>query len=345
MLCLKVCVALSALTCLCSGKTPYGTPSCLGQDLSNGIGDTCERSVGNPSRGTSLLSLAANIKKTRLGGDLHENYDRASKRRPKMKIKTKGKVGRGMGGGSDAGHSNSRWRSQINKTLACGVSDFAPSSSRCPETCSFLSPDTQVGCHWRCVPKESCGVDDPDADVADEQLELCRRCFVAGCKRCVPGEDRCSECMFGYDLVDGACQGSGRLWWFGFFIALGVCVVMVLIWYVFLLCRPVINQDVLDDALAHRKQCCLRDHSDDHHPWHPLTSNLSKMPEDGNPPIGGPGCLLLFRFQLWVIAWIVLTVAGWLLFGYFLGGDLFRLGTSNVGDDLEMCRAVHWGGA
>mmetsp|Transcript_52461 Transcript_52461/g.170372 ORF Transcript_52461/g.170372 Transcript_52461/m.170372 type:complete len:1004 (-) Transcript_52461:81-3092(-) len=224
--------------------------------------------------------------------------------------------------------------------LACGVSTFAPGYHRCEGACPLLAPVYTLGCHWRCVPKDQCG---GTSDVADAEKQICRRCNVPACKHCKSKEDSCEVCTVGYTLVDGKCKGGVKRAWIAVFVIVGVLLFALLIWYIGLVCRPIVNAEGLEAALRMRGQAALHDIHGVADVWYSLGSNLAAMPEDGAAPIGGPGLLLLFRFQMAVLAWVIFVIVCWLLLSRHLGWELLVVGTYLVEDEQEMCQAIRWG--
>jgi len=64
------------------------------------------------------------------------------------------------------------------------------------------------------------------------------------------------------------------------------------------------------------------------------------------PPVGGPGNLLHFRFQTAALVWAICALIGWMSLGAIIGKDITILGTISAEDEglgLQMCQAVRWG--
>jgi len=286
--------------------------------------------------------LAASILRARASGV------RQAKPRFRAKFRSRGKskpTSRAGNIGGDDKTLHPWWdRASLNVTLACRKPAFAPPKHHCPDNCRFLAPDPVQGCHWQCVPEELCGAEGAQSSVADPDLEVCRQCDVTRCLKCVPGEDRCMHCMVGYDLVDGTCHSHVDSALRVLLVSVGLVLISVVIWYVGLLLRPVVNKEILEIALEHRNRCKQRDEGEGHK-FYSMKTDLRSIPQDDQPPIGGPGLMLLFNFQFNVLLWALVTCSAWLMLGAVLGPELFRLGTYNLQDDLETCRAVHWGQA
>eukprot|EP00927_Polykrikos_kofoidii_P042573 TRINITY_DN36585_c0_g1_i1.p1 TRINITY_DN36585_c0_g1~~TRINITY_DN36585_c0_g1_i1.p1 ORF type:complete len:1063 (+),score=143.49 TRINITY_DN36585_c0_g1_i1:56-3244(+) len=235
------------------------------------------------------------------------------------------------------------WKQSTQGPLECGVSYFAPGRFRCPSACPFQFPELNSSCHWSCVNKEDCSKSDHRASVADEEIMMCRRCKTFGCDICKPATETCDKCLYGYDLVEGQCLGKMRHVWNCVFVMVGMIVIVVLLWYVSLFFRQTGNKDILSKALIHAERASLLQTEDD--TWYPLNSNLRSIPQDGRPPIGGPGLMLFFNFQYSILVFLTVCVVAWTVLGVCTNPDLFLVGTYVSQDPQVTCQAVRWGTA
>jgi len=277
--------------------------------------------------GNSLLSMAVNRTRTRVGGA----------RPMKVKIKAKGRFG----------IAHNPWGSAQavlpSTVLKCKVSHFAPLDGKCPGHCPFFSADPHRPCHWRCLRPDECGKDDPMQTVTDWERMQCRSCMTEGCWRCSPGKDLCEECASGYHLVDGACRPvKSRAWTVGLGVV-GVLLAVVLAWYASLMCGEAVNPLKLKQALVHRARASLRHREEGRDSPYSLFTKLWCSPGHDEAPTGGPGLMLLFRFQLFVLAVVLVILIGWCITAMCLGNDILVVGTYAATDPMEMCRAVRWG--
>mmetsp|Transcript_89284 Transcript_89284/g.277649 ORF Transcript_89284/g.277649 Transcript_89284/m.277649 type:complete len:988 (-) Transcript_89284:114-3077(-) len=290
--------------------------------------ETCYVNTTLPSRGSSLLTVG--VERIRTFGGAFPG-----------KIKAKSKTKRIVPG--TGGTKTNIW-SNTNKTkLDCGDSVFAPGYSRCPKSCPLSSLDPKKPCHWRCVARDDCGKDDPEQNIADMDMLICRDCLVVGCGRCTPGRDFCEQCKIGYELINGDCRPHGRSLWGVLFGILGILLVIGLAWYGSLLCGAEVNPLVLRQALVHRVRASLRHRANGKDEWYPILTNLGRLPTSQSAPIGGPGIMLLFRFQAFLLAWVICAMIGWFIAANVLGYDMLVVGIFMADDAQEMCQAVRWG--
>jgi len=69
----------------------------------------------------------------------------------------------------------------------------------------------------------------------------------------------------------------------------------------------------------------------------PLSTNLTSS------PVAGPGTVLHFRYQLWLIIWGVIAAGVWLAIVYLTDRDLLEIGLKRAETPLELCKVVDWG--
>mmetsp|Transcript_78308 Transcript_78308/g.162676 ORF Transcript_78308/g.162676 Transcript_78308/m.162676 type:complete len:1029 (+) Transcript_78308:93-3179(+) len=244
-----------------------------------------------------------------------------------------------------------------------------PAGQNCSAECPFWAESalTDEPCTFRCVRDDECGVwgqgSQGNATVADSS-GYCRRCYSSACNLCHSHEDRCVDCITGYTLTDeGACEHAySNVRYFSFSLLAFLCVYIVL-WYIELSLRPVVNEEGVKLGLAFRSRTKLRmpkviqtedaegapieisaqgtapvpDEQQETRPLWPLTTNL--MME----PAGGPGTTLHFRFQMFWIIWPLIGCVTWAVIANCHNPDLLVLGLKEADSPKDLCRVVDWG--
>jgi len=69
----------------------------------------------------------------------------------------------------------------------------------------------------------------------------------------------------------------------------------------------------------------------------PLSTNLMST------PVAGPGTVLHFRYQLWLIVWGVIAAGVWFAIVTLTDRDLLEIGLKRAETPLELCKVVDWG--
>eukprot|EP00929_Paragymnodinium_shiwhaense_P038863 TRINITY_DN20479_c0_g2_i1.p1 TRINITY_DN20479_c0_g2~~TRINITY_DN20479_c0_g2_i1.p1 ORF type:complete len:1113 (+),score=232.11 TRINITY_DN20479_c0_g2_i1:129-3467(+) len=251
------------------------------------------------------------------------------------------------------------------KFMPCGVFEVVTSSSdmdvSCPAQCPFFATKTGDGvkCNFGCVPASSCSYYNPEQPVPDNELGICRSCWVPGCATCQrDGTDRCAACAEGFVLKDGRCLSNYRYVWDALFLIAGLLGLAVVAWFVSLATAPVVNQTVLERAFALRSRAKL------HMPLNPwvLGSNSAAAAQQDDPGrdsvrriwplcldlsqfnVAGPGITLFFNFSKAIIFWALAIVLGWALLAWIVDDNLFTLGTlASDGTPRKRCFIVAWG--
>lgn len=252
-----------------------------------------------------------------------------------------------------------RWAAS---NLTCGANPKITSTTKrdyCPEDCPLHveNRNNDEVCDFSCVKNsiDACKAMDPKADVPDVDMGICRSCMVLGCSECRhDGSDKCQRCAGGYRLnPDGTCYNKFWWAWYAFFGVLGIVGLFVVAWIVEVANRPITNKAGLLHGLHQRSRGKLRQpnikfedsHGDPNQArqnkhgrdvW-PVDTNLC------NEVVAGPGLLLSFRFQVWVIIWGALLGVTWVLLGLFVDDVLFILGTRTYETPRQQCNVVAWG--
>jgi len=225
----------------------------------------------------------------------------------------------------------------------------------CPEACPLFAEDTMAGkhCVFKCVLETDCGVHTSATNLAqsvpDADVGFCRRCSVPGCNRCnrTAHSDVCGECLRGFALEEGACVFQvpiiGTLVQSMVYIALFIPVVYFIIWYVSLATRKKVNLDEEAQALQFRTQTKLctvetvtEEAPEERQLW-PLKTNTLQV------PVAGPGSVLFFRYQVFIMILSLVLLALWVTFLSLTGAQLSALGTEDPKSPRELCNVIHHG--
>ncbi|CAJ1329462.1 unnamed protein product [Effrenium voratum] len=216
----------------------------------------------------------------------------------------------------------------------------------CPAKCPYAAEMRDEFCHFRCVKKDECGLlgTVENATIPDEDLMVCRHCNVEGCLHCVsakPGQEgekleHCKQCMPGYSLTEeGECEMRGL----GFFIAVGVVVVvatvLVIIWYAIVVSKPCVNPEGVEYGLQCRERMRLSVPGSSE--AYPLTTNLLST------NVAGPGTMALFRYQFALLVWASTLLLVWFGFVVFVSSDLLILGNRAAESPQMLCAIIEWG--
>eukprot|EP00439_Symbiodinium_sp_Y106_P056324 s308_g7.t2 len=225
----------------------------------------------------------------------------------------------------------------------------------CPEACPLFAEDTMAGkhCVFKCVLETDCGIHTSATNLAqsvpDADVGFCRRCSVPGCNRCnrTAHSDVCGECLRGFALEEGACVFQvpiiGTLVQSMVYIALFIPVVYFIIWYVSLATRKKVNLDEEAQALQFRTQTKLctvetvtEEAPEERQLW-PLKTNTLQV------PVAGPGSVLFFRYQVFIMILSLVLLALWVTFLSLTGAQLSALGTEDPKSPRELCNVIHHG--
>jgi len=246
--------------------------------------------------------------------------------------------------GLDATHS----LAMTVESLMCNTPIFSPDGA-CPSACPYYTQEggNDRACYFQCVnatgPK-GCGSVNPDEDIPDDELMICRKCKVLGCGTCAKGKgDTCAKCESGYDLnSDGTCFGKSWYIWGALFTIVGVAGGFLVIWFVRLQFLPVTNADGLQEALAYRSSVKLRvgknqlglvgvDPDSDVLPLWPISTNMHAI------SVAGPGTMLHMNFQVAIIVYASGLIVTWVMFTYMTSPDLLTLGLHPTDTPQQLC--------
>jgi len=237
----------------------------------------------------------------------------------------------------------------------CGVTSQATSSSErganCPASCPLYVQDRtdSMFCSFRCVQAtiQACKSMNPEAPVPDTHLGVCRGCEVSGCADCATdGSDTCHKCKDGFWTTgDGHCYTWINYIWYVIFGVVGVLSVAIgtWVWSLSKRANQIDNIEGLERGLDTRSAAKLHQPLDPTNPdnprelW-PMSTNLLTTPVAGN------GVCHLFNFQFAIIMWSVGVVVAWLILGFVVDTDFFRLGTRSPGETpRDNCIIIAWG--
>jgi hypothetical protein len=260
--------------------------------------------------------------------------------------------------------SYQKFASEVDMPISCHIPSDAteiPEKAKCPAACPYWAEDTfsGKGCRFKCVTGDQCGVKnfgvDPNATIAEDEHMYCRQCKVAGCSECSRTEkDKCLKCEKASVLKDGKCVGASSMVTIAIYVISGVLFSYLLLWIVDLACRTVTNYDMVSKGLVNRERTKVRqpkrqveldttpltgaEDADPHRPLYPLLTNLLKE------PVGGPGTVLHFRFQLAAILWCITVLVMWLVIVHASGSsDVLGQGLEEFETPRDACREIESG--
>jgi hypothetical protein len=181
--------------------------------------------------------------------------------------------------------------------------------------------------------------------------------MVENCKDYIlDGTDTCKKCITFFSVTpDGQCQASYIIL---LYTIIGCFVAGTLFFLTFIgdLCsRPNINDAALQRGNLHRSNMKLHSTEETFEevpdPKNPgqtkKVSNISRdlYPFDTNlcvTDVAGPGMVLHFRFQVFLVVWAMAVACIWWCF-CLRHNDLYILGTRKFGTPRENCILVEWG--
>jgi len=246
-----------------------------------------------------------------------------------------------------------------------------PDSATCPASCPYRAESSIKSCSFMCLRASECGntalsVDNQSTvpgEVSDGAKKYCRRCGKVGCQTCKPNEDACAKCHDGFDLVDGNCLSIFRHSWYCLFAIVAVIVVYLLIWFIDIHCRPVDNEAGLQHGVEFRSRTKLHSQKgEDTTPLSaaPVAGAGQSHPSAASPAeeqrklfpissnlitntVAGPGTVLHFRYQLWLVVWGAIAAGVWFTIVKLTDSDLMEIGLKKAETPLELCKVVDWG--
>jgi len=215
----------------------------------------------------------------------------------------------------------------------------------CPDECPFFASNRKdtAHCTFVCVPADDCKKWNPNKPIADmvKRSKTCRGPMVQFCSEPVlDGTDSCKKCQSGFavHVDDGQCYFQ---YWAALFI-LGAVVLVVLIvvvvWFVDFCCRETINGEAVERACDFRirSKILAPKNAEGIRATYPIDTNLCKK------DVAGPGMLLHFNFQAFLIFWPLVIAVTWTILACF-HNELFILGTRKFGTPRHNCILVAWG--
>lgn len=252
----------------------------------------------------------------------------------------------------------------------------------CPEDCPLYAEvdPHELHCYFECVGNsiESCKERNPRAPIPDKEMGICRSCMVEGCKVCATdGTDTCVECNANFVRIGNKrCQNKFMIVWVIVFVVLGALVVWVGLWLGDLAWRPIVNSTGLQQGLTLRSRAKLAMPYDEEERQRErgvevetvadspaaavTTATDTEQPEEAQgierrnrslwplktnlltTRVAGPGLMLQFNLQYWIIIWAAIVAVAWLITASFYP-DLFRLGTRRAQTPRQNCILVAWG--
>lgn len=227
---------------------------------------------------------------------------------------------------------------KCGETVQIGAKDHK--FEECPEECPYYAQDLEddLHCSFVCVPATECATRNPRRPIADviDGHKTCRGPRVSDCKEYVfDGTDSCKRCQLFYSVAsDGLCYFDHALFaWICVAIIL-VIALGVLVWVIDCCIRPSVNQEGLMKGEQFRSLQKIRDENNQ---LYNIKTNLCVT------DVAGPGMLLHFNMQVFIIIWAFVIAVIWFCMATFIDDALFILGTRRFGTPRENCILVAWG--
>lgn len=244
--------------------------------------------------------------------------------------------------------------------LQCGVTTQVNSASNkwdnCPKECPYFAQNREdtKHCTFLCVTGDKCerwNAKKPIPDVV-KRTRTCRGPMVQFCtEAALDGTDSCLKCQTGFALhkEDGQCYFSYWNTIIGFTVVILIIVAFLAGWVIDLCCREWTTQEEKDaaderirEAEKFRSQSkiltpAMADpQGNGRRRTYDIKTNCCK--ED----VAGPGMLLHFNFQAFLIVWPLVIAIFWTILACF-HNELFILGTRQFGTPRQNCILVAWG--
>jgi hypothetical protein len=118
-----------------------------------------------------------------------------------------------------------------------------------------------------------------------------------------------------------------------------VIVAILVVWIVDMCCRETVNDETLQETIIWRSRSKIlqpKDQATGKRQVWAWNTNLCKV------DVAGPGMMLHFRFQVFVIGWALVIAILWTILACF-HPELFILGTRRFGTPRQNCILVSWG--
>jgi len=228
--------------------------------------------------------------------------------------------------------------------LKCGVTVQVGATDHkfemCPEECPYYSQDLadDLHCSFVCVPATECAARNPSRPIADviKGHKTCRGPIVPDCETYnFDGTDSCKKCQLFYTVGgDGLCHFNHTTIVYVVVIVIVIFTVMLFAWVIDCCLRTSVNEAGLKKGEHFRSLQKIRDQEGNLFPFY---SNLCQV------NVGGPGMLLHFNMQVFIIVWAVVIACFWLFMALVIDDALFILGTRRFGTPRENCILVAWG--
>jgi len=229
--------------------------------------------------------------------------------------------------------------------LKCGVTVQVGSHDHkfemCPEECPYYAQDLDddLHCSFVCVAATECATRNPNRPIADviKGHKTCRGPIVPDCGEYnYDGTDSCKKCQLFYSVQgDGLCHFDHTTIVMVIVLVCVILTVCLLVWVIDCCLRPSVNNEGLRKGEKFRSLQKIRDPATGQ--LYPFYSNLCLV------DIAGPGMLLHFNMQVFIIVWAIVIACFWLFMCLAIDDALFILGTRRFGTPRENCILVAWG--
>jgi hypothetical protein len=257
--------------------------------------------------------------------------------------------GRGVKVGNATKNLKDQPDHHVNPDLKCGVTLQVTGNTDkyedCPDTCPYFAQNRKdaLHCTFVCVPPQECATWNPNKPIPDliKNSKTCRGPRADFCDEpALDGTDTCITCQrfFALHIIDGQCYFQ---YWTALYILLAIVTVVfvaVMVWVVDFCLRKTINEAEVKRAqeFRSRSKILMEPDANGERRVYPIDTNLCKT------DIAGPGMLLHFNFQAFIIFWSLVIAIVWTVLACY-HNELFYLGTRRFGTPRHNCILVAWG--
>lgn len=203
--------------------------------------------------------------------------------------------------------------SHASDQIACGRHlQMHPSQVSCPGACPYLRAEPTRLCEFKCVAAKDCGDDNPLTSFANPESLRCEACLVAACHLCTESsKNECAECHSGFELTNGQCISIHRRAWHCFYSFILILAGVVVLYFVQLLRRKLVNLEPLKHGMDFRYLSSIRN-PESGSQWSLKETDLQR-----NPRPAGLATMLHFRFMGMAMVWGLIIMIVLLIFGAY----------------------------
>lgn len=233
--------------------------------------------------------------------------------------------------------------------LKCGVTVQVGSADHkfemCPEECPYYAQDLDddLHCSFVCVAALDCATRNAKRPIADviKGHKTCRGPIVSDCEEYnYDGTDSCKKCQLFYTVgPDGLCHFNYPWILWVVLAVFGGITFFLVFWVTNCCCREPTNTAGLKKGERFRSLCKVRQDPDENGKCNLYDIGENLCVRD----VAGPGMLLHFRMQVFIIVWALVVGVIWMIMAIVIDNALFILGTRRFGTPRENCILVAWG--